>query len=142
MCKKKPEWIYIKDMLIEAYHDIRVSKGRREEMLIRIPANFFNAARWMNLACRNIEARSDKAFKTYKAHGRRTENRNKALIALASSYELCFGEKPTSAGGGGFYESVRIFLQCVGLINCENEKDIDEDKLADDTVTTSYQGCY
>lgn len=130
---EKPEWFYIQDALNNAYLDEKAAKGFPRN-LTNSAENFFLTSRWMHRACQRIQNDSEILFKDYTAHGRETENRDKALIALASSYELCFNEKPTSANKRNqacFYNYAIGFLTITGWINGEDES---KDRLTEDSI--------
>lgn len=128
----KPEWFHIQDFMIKAYQDEKEAHGH--DRTVKVAAeHFFTTARWMNLACNRIDTVPDSLFNDYSARGRAEENRDKAIVALASSYELCFNHQPTGSTKSNkpsFYHCVTIFLERIGDFHREDGKE----ELAEGTV--------
>jgi|GEM_PF-5963770 len=96
LTKELPISGYIKDRLINEYKECKKAFGMPDKVPTSV-RDFFETATWINGACKRIDLTQSKFFSEYKANGRMSENRNNALLALASSYEHCFGINPTAS---------------------------------------------
>lgn len=117
--RSRNEWCYIHDLFIKKYKELRKEHSGEDHDII--PANiagFFDGIRAASHVFNLLDI--DSLITEHDAKGREQSSRNMALLALAESFEICFGKKPTSTilvrkDRPCFHYCVNLFLEKITL---------------------------